>query len=43
VHPRRTPAHDDPSIRTYLQRLAARPAFQHAMAKADPGYALQLT
>jgi glutathione S-transferase len=27
-----------PNIRAYLQRIAARPAYQRAMAKADPGY-----
>jgi glutathione S-transferase len=32
-----------PQIRAYLQRLAARPAFQRAMQKADPGFNLPLT
>lgn len=27
-----------PNIRAYLARIAARPAYQRAMAKADPGY-----
>ena len=27
-----------PNIRSYLQRIAARPAYQRAMAKADPGF-----
>lgn len=27
-----------PHIRAYLARIAARPAYQRAMAKADPGY-----
>jgi glutathione S-transferase len=27
-----------PNIRAYLQRIAARPAYRRAMAKADPGY-----
>ena len=27
-----------PHIRDYLRRIAARPAYQRAMAKADPGY-----
>ena len=27
-----------PHIRAYLKRIAARPAYQRAMAKADPGY-----
>ncbi len=30
-------------IRAYLQRIAARPAFQRAMKKADPGFELPLT
>ncbi|WOF44983.1 glutathione S-transferase [Sphingopyxis indica] len=30
------------NIRNYLQRLTARPAFQRAMAKADPGLVLDL-
>lgn len=30
-----------PHIRTYLQRIAARPAFQRAMQKAEPGLDLQ--
>jgi glutathione S-transferase len=32
-----------PSIRAYLQRIAARPAFQRAMAKADPGLEVPLS
>jgi len=32
-----------PNIRAYLQRIAERPAFQAAMAKADPGLELPLT
>jgi glutathione S-transferase len=32
-----------PGIRAYLQRIAARPAFARAMAKADPGYAMPLS
>jgi glutathione S-transferase len=32
-----------PNIRAYIQRLAARPAFQRAMQKADPGFNLPLT
>lgn len=32
-----------PNIRAYLQRIAARPAFQRAMAMADPGFDLPLT
>ena len=32
-----------PHIRAYLQRIAARPAFQRAMQKADPDTALLLT
>lgn len=31
-----------PAIRAYLQRVAARPAYQRAMAKGDPGMRLQL-
>lgn len=31
-----------PNIRGYLQRIAARPAFQRAMHKADPGFTLPL-
>jgi glutathione S-transferase len=31
-----------PAIRDYLQRIAARPAFARAMAKADPGFAVPL-
>jgi glutathione S-transferase len=27
-----------PNIRAYLKRIAARPAYQRAMAKADPGF-----
>src|SRR4051794_29945082 len=32
-----------PAIRAYLQRIAARPAYQAAMAKSDPGMVLLLT
>ena len=32
-----------PNILAYLQRIGARPAFQRAMAKADPGLLLLLT
>jgi glutathione S-transferase len=32
-----------PNILAYLQRLGARPAFQRAMAKADPGLEIKLT
>ena len=32
-----------PNIRAYLQRIGARPAFQTAMAKADPDLAPMLT
>ena len=32
-----------PAILAYLQRIAARPAYQRAMAKGDPGMALLLT
>ncbi|KJV10278.1 glutathione S-transferase [Elstera litoralis] len=32
-----------PYIRAYLQRIAARPAFQRAMQKADPDFNLPLT
>ena len=32
-----------PNILAYLQRIADRPAYQRAMAKADPGMALLLT
>lgn len=31
-----------PNIRAWLQRIAARPAFQRAMAKADPGFEVPL-
>ena len=34
---------DRPNIRAYLQRIAARPAYQRAMQKGDPGMALMLT
>ena len=27
-----------PNIRAYLQRIGARPAYQRAMQKADPGF-----
>jgi glutathione S-transferase len=32
-----------PQIRAYLQRIGARPAYQRAMAKADPGFSAPLT
>jgi glutathione S-transferase len=32
-----------PHIRAYLTRIAARPAYRRAMAKADPGYSPPLT
>ena len=32
-----------PAIRAYLQRIAARPAYQRAMHKGDPGMPLLLT
>jgi glutathione S-transferase len=32
-----------PNIRAYLARIAARPAYQRAMAKSDPGMKLLLT
>jgi glutathione S-transferase len=32
-----------PNILAYLQRVAARPAYQRAMAKGDPGMPLLLT
>lgn len=32
-----------PNIRAYLQRIAARPAFKRAMAKADPGFSMPLS
>jgi glutathione S-transferase len=32
-----------PNIRAYLQRIASRPAYQRAMAKADPGYSPPMT
>jgi len=31
-----------PNVLAYLQKIAARPAFQRAMAKADPGFAVPL-
>jgi glutathione S-transferase len=31
-----------PNIRAYLQRIGGRPAFQRAMAKADPGFTVPL-
>jgi glutathione S-transferase len=31
-----------PNIRAYLTRIGARPAFQRAMSKADPGFAVPL-
>jgi glutathione S-transferase len=32
-----------PNVRTYLQRIGARPAYQSAMAKGDPGFEPMLT
>ena len=32
-----------PNIRAYLPKIGARPAFQRAMAKADPGFVVPLT
>jgi glutathione S-transferase len=32
-----------PNIRAYLKRIGERPAFQRAMAKADPGFKVPLT
>ena len=32
-----------PNILAYLQRVAARPAYQRAMTKGDPGMPLLLT
>ena len=32
-----------PNIRAYLKRIGARPAYQRAMAKGDPGMALLLS
>jgi glutathione S-transferase len=32
-----------PNIRGYLQRIGERPAFQRAMAKADPGFTVPLS
>jgi glutathione S-transferase len=32
-----------PHIRTYLQRIGARPAYQRAMQKADPGFTAPLS
>lgn len=37
------PLDDAPNIRAYLQRIGARPAFQRAMAKAEPGMPPALT
>ena len=34
--------HTVPAILAYLQRMAARPAYQRAMAKGDPGMRLLL-
>jgi glutathione S-transferase len=31
-----------PNIRAYLARIAERPAFQRAMAKADPGFTMPM-
>jgi glutathione S-transferase len=35
---RGTPIEGYPNIRAYLQRIGARPAYQQAMAKAEPGF-----
>jgi glutathione S-transferase len=32
-----------PNLRAYLQRIGARPAYQRAMAEAEPGMAPMLT
>jgi glutathione S-transferase len=32
----------NPNVRAYLKRIGARPAFQRAMAKADPGFEVPL-
>jgi glutathione S-transferase len=32
-----------PNIAVYLQKIGSRPAFQRAMAKADPGFVIPLT
>jgi glutathione S-transferase len=32
-----------PNLRAYLGRIAERPAFQRAMAKADPGFTVPMT
>jgi glutathione S-transferase len=34
---------DAPNTRAYLARIAARPAWQRAMEKGDPGFAVPLT
>lgn len=39
---RDAPLDDYPKIRAYLQRIGARPAYQRAMAKAEPGWAPML-
>ncbi len=37
-----TPPGDFPNIRAYLQRIGARPAYQRAIAKAEPGWTPKL-
>ena len=37
-----TPLDGFPNIRAYLQRIGARPAYQRAMAKAEPGWTPKL-
>ena len=39
---RDAPLDDYPNIRSYLQRIGSRPAYQGAMAKAEPGWAPKL-
>jgi glutathione S-transferase len=34
---RGTTLDDRPNLKAYLQRIGARPAYQRAMAKAEPG------
>jgi glutathione S-transferase len=40
---RGTSLDDYPNLKAYLQRIGARPAYQRAMAKAEPGMAPMLT
>ncbi len=39
---RHAPLDGYPNIRTYLQRIGSRPAYQRAMAKAEPGWTPKL-